>query len=167
MNVHVYGVDLLSVIIRSAFAYHTQASPQASWCGGLWVITRSQIWYSCRVKQRVPAILLSLVTPRYYNFFEGSWCAFSTGQRMSTYCCCDATCSSWCTTTALASKIPRSVATWTRMVHDKAGTYSFSRACYNNCRIATTVARCLEVYRRMTFCTFMTVFMRDTCLCCR
>ena len=33
-DVHVYGVDLVSVILRSAFAHDTQAPLQASWCGG-------------------------------------------------------------------------------------------------------------------------------------
>ena len=34
-------------------------------------------------------------------------------------------------------------ANWKRMGHDEAKTYSFSRACHNHCRIATTGARCL------------------------
>ena len=34
MNVHVYGIDLVSVTFQSAFAHDTQASPQVSWCGG-------------------------------------------------------------------------------------------------------------------------------------
>ena len=34
MDVHVYGVDLVSVIFRSAFAHDTQAAPRASCCGG-------------------------------------------------------------------------------------------------------------------------------------
>ena len=55
---------------------------------------------------------------------------------------CDATCSSWCTT-VLASKIPRSLANWTRMGHDEAGTYSFSGAGHNHCWIAITGAWCL------------------------
>ena len=33
MDVHVYDVDLVSVIFRSEFAHDTQAPPQASWCG--------------------------------------------------------------------------------------------------------------------------------------
>ena len=36
MDVHVYSVDLVSVIIRSAFAHDTQAPPEASWC---WIIS--------------------------------------------------------------------------------------------------------------------------------
>ena len=31
MDVHMYGVNLVSVIFRSAFAHDTQAPPQASW----------------------------------------------------------------------------------------------------------------------------------------
>ena len=33
MDLHVYGIDPVSVIFRIAFAYDTQAPPQASWCG--------------------------------------------------------------------------------------------------------------------------------------
>ena len=34
MDVHVFGVDLVSVIFRSALAHDTQTPPQASCCGG-------------------------------------------------------------------------------------------------------------------------------------
>ena len=34
IDVYVYGADLVSVIIRSTFVLDTQASPQASCCGG-------------------------------------------------------------------------------------------------------------------------------------
>ena len=34
MDIHVYGVDLVSVIFRSAFVQATQSTPQASWRGG-------------------------------------------------------------------------------------------------------------------------------------
>ena len=34
INVHVYGVGLVSVIFRSVFAHDTQAPLQVSWCGG-------------------------------------------------------------------------------------------------------------------------------------
>ena len=37
MDIHVYGVDLESVIFRGAFAHDTQIPPQASWCG--WAIS--------------------------------------------------------------------------------------------------------------------------------
>ena len=50
MDVHVYSVDLVSVFFLSAFAYDTQAPPQASCCGGASVTTRGHIWYLCRVK---------------------------------------------------------------------------------------------------------------------
>ena len=50
MDAHVYGVDLVSVIFRSAFVYDTQVPPQASWCWGPSVITRGQIWCFCWVK---------------------------------------------------------------------------------------------------------------------
>ena len=34
MEIHMYGIDLVSVIFWSAFAHNTQVPPQASWCGG-------------------------------------------------------------------------------------------------------------------------------------
>ena len=40
MKVHMYGVHLVSVILRSAFAKDTLAPPQASWCEGSSVTTR-------------------------------------------------------------------------------------------------------------------------------
>ena len=43
---------------------------------------------------------------------------------MSTYGCCNAMCSLWYTTTALANKIPRSLVNWTHTWHDEAGTFS-------------------------------------------
>ena len=66
----------------------------------------------------------------------GRWCALSAGLRTSAQDCCDATCSSWCTTTTLVRKNPRSLTTWTRMRHNEAKTYSFSRAFHNHCLIA-------------------------------
>ena len=32
-DVHVYGIDLVNVILQGAFAHDTQAPSQASWCG--------------------------------------------------------------------------------------------------------------------------------------
>ena len=52
-------------------------------------------------------------------------------------------CSSWCTTTALARRIHRSLANRTCMGHDEAGPYSFSRACHDHCWVVATGARCL------------------------
>ena len=49
MDVHVYIVDLMSIIFQSAFAHDTQALPQASCYGGTPVTTRGHIWCSCRV----------------------------------------------------------------------------------------------------------------------
>ena len=45
MDVHVYGVGLVSVIFRSAFAHYIQIPPQASWCGGhkLQLVVRSGV----------------------------------------------------------------------------------------------------------------------------
>ena len=89
----------------------------------------------------VQRTLHRLLTPWYCPFFDRKVMSFSAGQRTSTYGCCD---SSWCTITALASMIPRSLVNWTRMGHDEAGTYSFSRDCNSHSRFATTGARCLE-----------------------
>ena len=45
MDVHVYGIDLVSIIFQSAFAHDKQAQPQASLCGGgASVTTRDHIW---------------------------------------------------------------------------------------------------------------------------
>ena len=131
------------VIFRSTFAHDTQVPPQASWCRGPSVTTRGHVWCFCSVKYTLPATLHRLLTPCYCHLFDRKVMCFSAEQRTSTYGCCDTKCSSWCTTTSLASMIPRSLANWTRMGYDQSGTYSFSRVCHNHCRITTTGARCL------------------------
>ena len=45
MDVHVYGVDQVSVIFWSAFAHDTQAPPQASWCGAISYNSQSHLVY--------------------------------------------------------------------------------------------------------------------------
>ena len=87
--------------------------------------------------------IAQVLIPCYCQFFNRKVMCFSVAQHTSTYGCCDAICSSWCSTTALASKNHRSLTNWTHMGHDEAGTYSFSRAFHNHCQIATTGARCL------------------------
>ena len=55
MDVHVYGVDLVSVIFRTVFAHETQAPPQPSCCGAPSVTTRGNIWclfFSGKSEQR-------------------------------------------------------------------------------------------------------------------
>ena len=89
----------------------------------------------------MPAILHRLSTLCYCHFFDRKVMCFFRGQLTSTYGCCNATCSSWYTTTVLASKIARSFANWTHKGHDEVRTYSFSRACHNHCQIATMGAR--------------------------
>ena len=42
-------LDLVSVIIRSAFSHDTQAPPKFSWCGGPSVITRGHSYCFCMV----------------------------------------------------------------------------------------------------------------------
>ena len=66
MDAHLYGVDLLSVTLRSAFAHYTQAPLQASWCGGPSVTTHGHIWCFCRVKYTMPATLHRC----YCHFFD-------------------------------------------------------------------------------------------------
>ena len=80
---------------------------------------------------------------------------------MTTYGCCDATCSLCCPITALASRIPRfpanyHVETWRR------GNVLFLQSlpqplanCNNRCKMLGTICR------RMTFGTFKTACMRD------
>ena len=70
MDVDVYGVDLVSVSLRSAFAHDIQAPPQASWCGGPSVTTRGYIWCFSRVKWTVSATLHKLLTPCYCHFLD-------------------------------------------------------------------------------------------------
>ena len=57
MDVHVYGVDLVSVNVWSVFTYDTQAPPQASWCGGPSVTTRGHIWCFCSAMKNITATL--------------------------------------------------------------------------------------------------------------
>ena len=65
MDVHVYGVDLVSVLFRSAFAHDIQVPPMASCCEGPSVTTRDHIWCFCRVnsvRYTVQVINLLLVS---------------------------------------------------------------------------------------------------------
>ena len=55
MDLHVYGVDLVSIIFQSAFAHDTQASPQASLCGG----------HQLQLKV-IPGVLQSKVNSAHY-----------------------------------------------------------------------------------------------------
>ena len=63
MDVHLYSVDLVTIIFWSAFTYDIQAPPQALWCEGPWIRTYSHIWCFCRVNgaryiaQVVPLLL--------------------------------------------------------------------------------------------------------------
>ena len=85
---------------------------------------------------------------------------------MSTYGCCNAMCASWCTTTALASKIPRFLTNWTCMEHDVAVTYAFSRTCHNHCRItmgARCLGQCITVWHSAPLWPFA---CKNTCLSC-
>ena len=43
MNEHVYRVDIVSVVFRSAFAHDTQAPTQALWCGAISYNSRSHL----------------------------------------------------------------------------------------------------------------------------
>ena len=149
---------------RPAFAHNTQAPPQASRCVYIWVLGRVNVrghWlpsgfvglggitiYNSRSlvvflqgKVNSARYIALAVSPMLLSFIRQEG-AVPFQQDSASPHMAAATCSSWCTTTALASKNPRSLANSTRMGHDETGTYSFSRACHNNCRIATTGARC-------------------------
>ena len=116
MDVHVYGVDLASVIFRSAFAHDKKASPQGSWCGGPSVTTRGQIWCFFRVKQTVPAMLL---TQCYYHFFDTKVVCFFTRTTHVHIRMLRRNVLSLCTTPALASRNHSSLANSARMEHDE------------------------------------------------
>ena len=141
MDIHVYGFDLLRVMLRSAFVRDAQAPPQASWSG----ITFS---VSAGHSKQCPLYCICCY-PRATVISTGDvpqGTCVSAGKRKSTYGCYDATCSSWCTTTTLATKIPRFLANSTHTRYDEAGTYSFFRAYHNHCRTEIMGARCLGRY---------------------
>ena len=48
MDIHVYGVDLVSIIFQRAFAYNTHAPSQLSWCRGPSVTTYITFGVSAR-----------------------------------------------------------------------------------------------------------------------
>ena len=66
MDIHMYGIDLMSVIFQSAFAHDTQAPPQASWCGEAIIYnSRSHLVFlqgkvnsACYIVQVVSSMLL-------------------------------------------------------------------------------------------------------------
>ena len=78
MDVLVYGVHLVSVFFRSAFAHYTQATPQASWCGGaISYYSRSHLVF-LQGKVNSARYIAQLVTPRYCHFFDREMlCTFS------------------------------------------------------------------------------------------
>ena len=66
MDVHVYGIGLVSVIFRSVFAHDTQASPQASWCGGPSVTTLVFL----QGKENVARTIAQVLKPVLLSFLD-------------------------------------------------------------------------------------------------
>ena len=54
MDIHVYGVDMVSVIFQSAFAHNTQAPPLASWCEGHQLQLTVTFGVSARLSKQCP-----------------------------------------------------------------------------------------------------------------
>ena len=54
MDIHMYGIDLVSIIFESAFTHNTQALSQASWCGRPSVTAWGHIFCFCRVNKQCP-----------------------------------------------------------------------------------------------------------------
>ena len=127
----------------------------------------STCWFQTKRCSKVPATFDRLLTPELQPFLRQEGDFFSAGQCISTYGCCDTMLSSWCTT-ALANKNPRSLANWTCMGHDEAGTYFFSRACHNHCQIVTMGAKFLGQSIGWWHSEAISPFACDnTCLHCR
>ena len=57
MDVHMYGIDLVSIIFQSAFAHDIQSPTQASWCGGP-SFTTLCLCSTCKIAQVVNHVLL-------------------------------------------------------------------------------------------------------------
>ena len=90
---------------------------------------------SLQVKYTVSATSHMLLTPRYCHLFDRKvMCFFSNTTHVHVRLL---------RRNVLISRFHRSLANWTRMEHDEEATYSFSKACHNHCRIATTGARYL------------------------
>ena len=144
LDVHVYGVDLASVIFRSAFTNDTQAPSQTSRCGwGASVTTRVHIWCFYRIKQTVPPSFLWLLTTCYCHFWhEGDMRFQQDNARWHTATATQRAFGGvqqmpWPTRPSDLSPIEH---VWDMIKRE----LTFSRACKNRCRILTTVARSLE-----------------------
>ena len=122
--------------------HDTQAPSQASWCEGPSVTTLSHLVFllgkvnsAFYITYVVNPVLLPFLRQEDDALFQQDYALPQTAAATE---CVLRGC-----TTSQTSKIPRSLANWTRMGHDEAETYYFSRTCYNHCQIATTGAICL------------------------
>ena len=144
MDVHVYGVDLVSIIFRSALAHAHRPYLRLPVLGATSYNSLShldKVNSALYIAQVVNPVLLpfhpqesDLLSSRTthirawvlrYNVLFVVYNNNCPGQQD-----------------------PQISYHSTRMGHDEAEP---SRVCHNHCRIATTGARCLEQYRRMTF----------------
>ena len=159
MNVLVYGIDLVSIIFRSAFAHDTQTPTSGFMVWGS--ISYNLLSHLAFLQDKVNSACYNaqVVNPGFTISLTGRWCAFSAGQCISTYGCCDATCSSWPARFADLSPIEH-------MWDIKNLRYFFSRACHNHCRKSKGCKMLGTIYRRMAFGTLWPFAMGEYCLHC-
>ena len=69
IDVHVYGVDQGSVILRSVFIHDTQAPPQASWCGAICYNSRSHLVF-LQGKVNSARYIVQVVNPELLPFLR-------------------------------------------------------------------------------------------------
>ena len=128
--IHVYGVDPVSVIFRSAFANDTQALPQASWYGVISFNSRSRlVFVQCPV---INPLLLPFLQQEVIVLFHKDIgrLNISSAVFIIVY--------NW--SGQQDFQISRQLKTYETRWR---GTYPFSRHCHNHCRIAKTGTRCL------------------------
>ena len=140
MDVHVYGVNLVSFIFRRAFAHDTGPTSGFMTCRAISYNSRPHL-VILQGKVNIARLLPQVVYPVILSFLRQEHVLFQHDSG-----CCDVTCSSWCTTTALASKIPRSLANLTRLGYD--GNLLFLQSlpqplpnCNNGCKVLGTVSQ--------------------------
>ena len=123
------------VMFRSVFVHDTHVPCQASWCRGLWITTRGYIRCFGRVKKTVPATLHRLLIPFNFHFFDRNVMCFFSGTThihitaATTQRAFSRVQQLPCPARAQISHQSNTYGTY------EAGTYCFSRACHNHCRI--------------------------------
>ena len=163
MNVHMYGIGLVSVNLQSAFAHDTQASPQASWCG--WAISYNSRSYlvflqgkinsALYIAQVVNAVLLPFLWQEGDVLFQQD----NTHPHRVLWCNVLFVVYNKCPShpgqqdLQISCQLNKYGTRWAR-------TYSVSRAWHYYYLIATIGAWCLGNLSHDAFCIFMTVFMQ-------